>query len=513
MLPVFQEIIGLTVAHLSIVILVFITVSYSVSCLLSYFRPHLRELPGPFLARFTHMYKVYISFKGDTHIVHQKLHKKYGPIVRTGPNSVSIGDAAMIPEIYLQGSTYQKARFPSPFQRRDADVVQASYITGFTFTIGGQLMENMFTSRDAAQHKMMKSSVASKYSLSSMLQLEPLIDKCIPFFIGHMNKRAGTAVDFGEWLSWFSYDLTGLLSFQEMFGFMEEARDINGAVKAGWATLTYGTLVGQFPAAHKYLFGNPTMVAIINRLWETNPMNMIQQTAYAAMAKYDLEKPTEVRGDLLDYLRQKQLKDSTIMNEREVMNNILIFFIGAVDTNSTALRAIFYYLVKTPRTYATLVKELEDADAKGLLFDVLSFQQGQKLPYLQACIKEALRMHPSVGFPFDRVVPKGGAVLNGKFVPEGTVVGITGWVTQRDKSVFGADADFYRPERWIEVDERQTRIMDKNMLAWGLGNRSCIGKHVAMMVLTKTVGQIVRNFDMEWASEKEEWDTKCRMQE
>lgn len=33
-----------------------------------------------------------------------------------------------------------------------------------------------------------------------------------------------------------------------------------------------------------------------------------------------------------------------------------------------------------------------------------------------------------------------------------------------------------------------------------------------MMVLTKTVGQIVRNFDMEWASEKEEWSTSCRMQ-
>jgi hypothetical protein len=56
--------------------------------------------------------------------------------------------------------------------------------------------------------------------------------------------------------------------------------------------------------------------------------------------------------------------------------------IGAVDTNSTALRAIFYYLVKSPRTYATLVKELQDADAKGLLSDVLSFQEGQKLSYL-----------------------------------------------------------------------------------------------------------------------------------
>ena len=76
-----------------------------------------------------------------------------------------------------------------------------------------------------------------------------------------------------------------------------------------------------------------------------------------------------------------------------------------------------------------------------------------------------MRVRPTVGSPFDRVVPKGGAVLNGQFIPEGTDIGITGWVTQRDKTVFGEDADFFRPERWIEVDEMQVRRMDKNMLA------------------------------------------------
>jgi hypothetical protein len=62
-----------------------------------------------------------------------------------------------------------------------------------------------------------------------------------------------------------------------MFGFMDQARDINGAIGAGWATITYGAVVGQFPAAHKYLFGNPTLVGIIDSIWEKNPINMIQQ--------------------------------------------------------------------------------------------------------------------------------------------------------------------------------------------------------------------------------------------
>lgn len=58
---------------------------------------------------------------------------------------------------------------------------------------------------------------------------------------------------------------------------MDQARDVNGAIKAGWATMTYGTLVGQFPKTHKYLFGNPTLVRIVDSIWEKNPMNMIQQ--------------------------------------------------------------------------------------------------------------------------------------------------------------------------------------------------------------------------------------------
>lgn len=58
---------------------------------------------------------------------------------------------------------------------------------------------------------------------------------------------------------------------------MDAARDINGAIQSGWTTMTYGTLVGQFPGAHKYIFGNATLVGIIDRIWDKNPLNMIQQ--------------------------------------------------------------------------------------------------------------------------------------------------------------------------------------------------------------------------------------------
>jgi hypothetical protein len=68
--------------------------------------------------------------------------------------------------------------------------------------IDGKSVESMFTTRDPVLHKALKSAVASKYSLSSMLQLQPLFDKFMPHLVAAMDKRAGLTIDFGSWCSW-----------------------------------------------------------------------------------------------------------------------------------------------------------------------------------------------------------------------------------------------------------------------------------------------------------------------
>lgn len=73
--------------------------------------------------------------------------------------------------------------------------------------------------------------------------------------------------------------------------------------------------------------------------------------------------------------------------------------------------------------------------------------------YLQAVIKEALRMHPATGLLLWRVVPEGGAELCGKFFPAGTAVGLNTWCAHYNEDVFGVDARLFRPERWIEAEK------------------------------------------------------------
>ena len=91
------------------------------------------------------------------------------------------------------------------------------------------------------------------------------------------------------------------------------------------------------------------------------------------------------------------------------------------------------------------------------------------MPYLQACMKEAMRMHPAVGMLLERLVPPEGAELGGLWLPGGTVVGANPWVVARDKAVYGDDVDHFRPERWIEADHDRYKLMDRNFLAVSQG--------------------------------------------
>jgi len=116
------------------------------------------------------------------------------------------------------------------------------------------------------------------------------------------------------------------------------------------------------------------------------------------------------------------------------------------------------------------------------------------MPYLQACIKEGLRVHPATGLPLARVVPKGGAIIAGTAFPEGVVVGINSWVAHGNTSVFGPDAKTFRPERWLDSAEQSAK-MERYFIPFGHGSRTCIGKNISLMEISKLIPELVRRFD------------------
>lgn len=80
-----------------------------------------------------------------------------------------------------------------------------------------------------------------------------------------------------------------------------------------------------------------------------------------------------------------------------------------------------YYLFKHPPCLQKLRDEVDQLQLKAgeKMHKNVTFKETQGMPYLQAVIKEALRIHPATALPLERVVPEGGATISGRFFPEG----------------------------------------------------------------------------------------------
>ncbi|KAL1965265.1 hypothetical protein VTN77DRAFT_5867 [Rasamsonia byssochlamydoides] len=179
------------------------------------------------------------------------------------------------------------------------------------------------------------------------------------------------------------------------------------------------------------------------------------------------------------------------------------------ETTAISLAAVFYYLLKNPACLRRLREELDTAVQTGLIENrpsgLVSWAESQRLPYLDACIKEAFRVHPAAGLPLERVVPAQGMDIAGHWVPGGTIVGCSAWVIHRREEIFGPDVDLYRPERWLEASEEQLKVMNGTMFQFGAGSRTCIGKNISLMEIYKLVPSFLRRFDVHLANPDEEW--------
>lgn len=206
--------------------------------------------------------------------------------------------------------------------------------------------------------------------------------------------------------------------------------------------------------------------------------------------------------DLLDRLIQIQGEQPDVINEIELLKvGLAVVFAGA-DSTAAMLAAIFYHLMKNPRTYAKLRKELDDklgsfdftGDAKTTQWP--TFATLTKTPYLDAVIKESMRRFAVVRFTPERVTPPEGMEIAGHRVPGGIVVGTNPWAVQHSKSMYGDDVDEFRPERWLECSEEKYREMNANLMLFGQGKYSCIGQNISQLEMFKMVPAVVRAFDV-----------------
>lgn len=163
-----------------------------------------------------------------------------------------------------------------------------------------------------------------------------------------------------------------------------------------------------------------------------------------------------------------------------------------------------------PRVYRRLQVEIDNyvKNTKLPHDQVISSKNAETLPYLQAVIREGLRIWPPVTGLLPKKVPPKGDTINGVFVPGGTEIGYCAWGVHRNPAVFGADADLFRPERWLEADGAKLANMKKTIeLIFGYGKYQCLGQNIAWMELNKIFFELMRNFEWNIVDPTKPWES------
>lgn len=181
------------------------------------------------------------------------------------------------------------------------------------------------------------------------------------------------------------------------------------------------------------------------------------------------------------------------LTQPEASGEALLQVLAGSDTSAATIRIVLLNLMSAPLIYQRLQSEIDAAATSGAISNPIADAEARLLPYLQAVIKEGLRINPPATGMFPKEVPRGGDVIDGVFVPGGTQIGFAVYGLHHSRKIFGEDADVFRPERWLEAQgERLARMNGAAELIFHYGKWQCLGKPVALMELNKIFVEVRR---------------------
>ena len=413
----------------------------------------LRSVPGPFWARFTRLWYFSKVGKGDFEKINFEVHRQYGSVVRIAPDHYSIDDPSAIKTIYGINSKFAKSDWYEGWKHPRPD------------------RWTLFPDRNIERHAQTRRLFQGMYSLSSLVTYESYVDDCTEIFCERLAEfaKSGEMINMGHWFQCYAFDVIGEITYSKRFGFLDKGEDVGGTLAALQKSMVFSTLGGIYASWYPLLYYTLERVAPQSGpAGRTFIMNFVNQqltdrkksTTEPQTDKLETSGPED--GSEMDSANMPEDFLSKIMKARQEKPDQVTEYhcfmmglsniIAGSDTTAISLSSILYYLSRYPETLQKLRAEIEDFESADKLGkDTVRFNEAQEMPYFQAVMKEALRLHPPAGLPLWRVVPEGGSEISGRYFPAGTVVGVSGWVAHFNEDVFGGDAMTFRPERWIEA--------------------------------------------------------------
>lgn len=328
-------------------------------------------------------------------------HKKHGDFVRIAPNHISCSNPQAIHEIYSHKAGFEKSAFYDAFF---------------------QVRAVVFNARDVGEHQRKRKYLNPAFSARALSEFEPHMDSNMQRWklqlLSMCDGNKGTArVDFVEWTNYLAFDVIGDFAFGRPFGFVEKGHDPYNLISTidarGEVLNALGTIPSWIRPWMKYYFLDPFWYS---GLRAASNLAKIGKDAYLAR-----KAEASPRKDLLSYLfNAKSPETGEVLPEEEIIAEAISFIVGGSDTTSSTMANFIDFVSRDPALQQKLFEEIETTfpEPRDPTWippdsDLVTMQ------FLNATLREVMRVRPTSATGLERVVPVGGRQISGRYIPGG----------------------------------------------------------------------------------------------
>ncbi|CAI9271567.1 unnamed protein product [Lactuca saligna] len=193
------------------------------------------------------------------------------------------------------------------------------------------------------------------------------------------------------------------------------------------------------------------------------------------------------KNDVLDLL----LNQKSNITQNDMRHLFLTLFVAGTDTTSSTLEWAMAELMRNPEKMKKARLEV-DKVMQNNTNGVIQESDISQLTYLQAVIKETLRLHPPAPFLIPREAIHD-VVVQGFIVPKNSQILCNVWAMGRDPNIW-SDPEMFMPERFLDV-KVDYRGQDFKLIPFGAGRRMCPGLNLANRMLHIILGSLIHKLD------------------
>ncbi|EFY88505.1 benzoate 4-monooxygenase cytochrome P450 [Metarhizium acridum CQMa 102] len=436
----------------------------------------LHHVRGPWLCKISGLVLALADLRYCRNDKILEWHRKYGPVLCIAPNEVSVATLESTRDIYGTAHRWPKSNYFDHFM--------------------GYNRRSVFATKPYKEHQAKRRLISAFYQPSTIYKL--------PHIEQHVQERAqtvlrqiqtNTEVDVYSLTDWYALDIITYL----VLGPDCCTRSVETACPERdiLARLKQQQFVGSFRIRHPIVYD---YISKCCRVLGSRFRHLSADDELAAWCKQRTAKAMKGPSafdshSLLRHLLQARESDTAKppLDRQYIAAEVLDNINAAEATVAVTATYLIWRLTEAPEWQKRIRDELTALLIQSDGFLPFSELDG-RVPSLEACLREVYRLHPASSGRAERIVPEGGHVLCGVYLPQGTIVTTSVMALHRDETIF-PDPDRFSPGRWLDGDPLTIKKREAHLIPFGHGARICLGKALATLEIKVLIAQIYLRYN------------------